>query len=200
MGVESDVGRRWVEVRWHGRGGQGVVTASNLLAESALLDNLYFQSLPEFGAERSGAPVVAYTRIADTPIPFRFPVQEPHIVVVLDYTLWGHLPVVLGLRPGGLLLVNTPASPQVVVRSLGWPLATVATLDATAIAQATLGRPIPNVPILGGLLRLRPVVSLEAVQATLRQRLSARLGHQAMQANLQAFERGYQQVQSWEGR
>ncbi|MFN3973863.1 MAG: 2-oxoacid:acceptor oxidoreductase family protein [Dehalococcoidia bacterium] len=200
MEAGSDVGRRWVEVRWHGRGGQGVVTASNLLAEAALVDNLYFQSLPEFGAERSGAPVVAYTRIADTPIPFRYPVQEPHIVVVLDYTLLGRLPVVQGLRPGGLLLLNTPASPEALAASLGWPQATVATVDATGIAQATLGRPIPNIPLLGSLLRLRPLVSLEAARATLRERLGERLGPQVMEANLRAFERGYQEVHAWEGR
>ncbi|MBI4233767.1 MAG: 2-oxoacid:acceptor oxidoreductase family protein [Chloroflexi bacterium] len=189
------LGQTIAELRWHGRGGQGVVTASNLLAEAALLDGKYFQSLPEFGAERSGAPLVAYSRLSAKPIVVRGPVAEPHVVVVLDPTLVGRVDVVAGLSPEGFLLVNTPKPPLAVRAMLPGAPAGTYTLDATRIAMETLRRNIPNMPMLGALVRVTGIVSQEAVRKVITQRLGSRLGVQMMQANLVAFERGLQEVQ-----
>ena len=101
-----------IEVRWHGRGGQGIVTVSRLLAEAALLDGKYIQAFPQFGSERQGAPIIAYSRIDDQQITFYNTIQEPNIVIVLDPSLLDFLPVTGGMKEDGLLLVNTPDPPQ----------------------------------------------------------------------------------------
>ncbi|MBI4336750.1 MAG: 2-oxoacid:acceptor oxidoreductase family protein [Chloroflexi bacterium] len=192
----SDVRDELMELRWHGRGGQGVVTASHFLAEAALLDGRFFQSLPEFGAERSGAPLVAYTRISSRPVLDRSPVLEPHIVAVLDPTLLGRVPVAQGLKAHGTLLVNSSRGPHELAGLLGEHKATVVTVDATRIVLETLGRNIPNIAMLGALVRICPVVSKWALTKVIQQRLGERLSYKAVQANLAAFERGNHAVSS----
>jgi pyruvate ferredoxin oxidoreductase gamma subunit len=153
-----------LEIRFHGRGGQGAVVASELLAQAAFLDGREPQSFPFFGVERRGAPVTAYTRIDDRPIGVRTSIVAPDIVVVLDPGLLDATPVTDGLKDGGLLLVNSARSPD----RLPVP-ATVrrATVDATAIAVAHgLGSrtmPIVNTTVLGALARVSGAVSLEAL-------------------------------------
>ena len=183
-----------LEVRWHGRGGQGVVTASHVLATAALVQGLHFQSLPAFGAERSGAPVVAYTRIADGPIPVRGPIEEPDVVVVLDPTLIGRVAVLEGLGQGGVVIVNSPRPPQEVARELGVPPGRVYMLDASEVALRLLGRRLPNAPMLGALVRVTAVVSLGACGEALRQTVGARLGAAVLDANLRALHEGYERV------
>lgn len=191
VGVQEQL----VELRWHGRGGQGVVTASNLLVEAALRDGKHFQSLPEFGAERSGAPLVAYTRISTGPIILRTQVTEPDIVVVLDPTLISRVNFTSGLKPSGMLLLNTPLEPETLRPKLQVPVARLFTVDATRIALETLRRNIPNAPLLGALLRITGIVSREAAIKAMGERLGGRLGERVLQANLEAFERGFQGVQ-----
>jgi len=153
-----------IEIRFHGRGGQGAVVASELLAQAAFLDGKEPQSFPFFGVERRGAPVTAYARIDDRPIGVRTSITRPDIVVVLDPGLLATQPVADGLKDGGLLLVNSPKP----VETLRAP-ATVrrAAVDASAIALAHgLGSrtmPIVNTTVLGALARASGVVSLEAV-------------------------------------
>ena len=106
------------EIRWHGRGGQGAKTASNLLAQSALSLGKYVQAMPEFGAERGGAPVVAYTRISDKPIRIHYGIRHPRVILVLDETLIGQVNVAEGLAEGGTILVNTKMTPQQVFKPL----------------------------------------------------------------------------------
>ncbi len=186
--------RSLVQIRWHGRGGQGVVTASNLLAEAALEDKLYFQSFPDYGAERSGAPIIAYTRLSDAPIHIRSQVTEPDIVIVLDASLIGKVDLLAGLGEEGTIVVNTSLSPDEVRERLNAGHRTVCVVDGTQISMDVLGRNIPNVPMLGGLLRIEEVVSQEAVIATIRHRLGARFRSQIVQANLDAFSRAYQEA------
>ena len=99
------------EIRWHGRGGQGVVTAGKLLAETALGTGQYFQAFPDYGPERMGAPIKAYTRLSPEPINLHCQIEEPNVVLVLDPTLLSTVPVTEGLKEDGVLLVNTPKSP-----------------------------------------------------------------------------------------
>jgi pyruvate ferredoxin oxidoreductase gamma subunit len=153
-----------IEIRFHGRGGQGAVVASELLAQAAFLDGREPQSFPFFGVERRGAPVTAYARVDDRPIGVRTSIVRPDIVVVLDPGLLATQPVADGLKDGGLLLVNSPRPPE----RLSAPASVRrASLDASAIALAHgLGSrtmPIVNTTVLGALARASGVVSLEAL-------------------------------------
>jgi pyruvate ferredoxin oxidoreductase gamma subunit len=153
-----------IEIRFHGRGGQGAVVASQLLAQAAFLDGREPQSFPFFGVERRGAPVTAFARVDDRPIGVRTSIVAPDIVVVLDPGLLTTTPVAEGLKDGGLLLVNSPAPPEKIHAP---PSVRRASVDATAIAAAHgLGSrtlPIVNTTILGALARASGVVSLEAL-------------------------------------
>ncbi len=153
-----------IEIRFHGRGGQGAVVASELLAQAAFRDGRVPQSFPFFGVERRGAPVTAYTRIDDRPIPVRTSITTPDVVVVLDPGLLKTTRVTEGIRPGGLLLVNTPRPAESLVAPAEVRRGTV---DATRIALAhglgTPMLPIVNTALLGALARATGVVSLEAL-------------------------------------
>jgi 2-oxoacid:acceptor oxidoreductase gamma subunit (pyruvate/2-ketoisovalerate family) len=158
-----------LEVRFHGRGGQGAVIASELLAQAAFLEGRQPQSFPFFGVERRGAPVTAYTRIDDAPIRVRTAVTNPDIVVVMDPGLLRAVNVTAGLKPEGLLLVNAEAFPTL---PTGNAPARVAVVDATGIALAhglgTRSVPIVNTAILGGLVRAGRVVSLDSLLEAIR--------------------------------
>jgi 2-oxoacid:acceptor oxidoreductase gamma subunit (pyruvate/2-ketoisovalerate family)/2-oxoacid:acceptor oxidoreductase delta subunit (pyruvate/2-ketoisovalerate family) len=164
-----------IEIRFHGRGGQGAVIASELLAQAAFLDGKMPQSFPFFGVERRGAPVTAFTRIDDHPIGVRTSIVAPDVVVVLDPGLLLSTPVTDGLKPGGLLLVNT-ASPAEQLRAP--PGVHRAAVDATRIALAhglgTTMLPIVNTAVLGALARTTGVVSLEALSRAIEQFVPAR--------------------------
>jgi len=166
-----DLGR--IEVRWHGRGGQGAVTASIVLSEAASYEGLYAQAFPEFGPERRGAPVRAYTRVSKEPIRSRSPVQNPDFVVVLDSSLSPKV-FLQGLRSDGFLVINTKLPARVVSSNLG--LSRVVVVDATSIALRTLKAPVVNIAMLGALARVLPIVSLESIaKATLKTLFNVKL-------------------------
>ncbi len=192
--MAQQVESRIVQIRWHGRGGQGVVTASTLLVEVALDEGLFFQATPDFGAERSGAPIAAYTRLSDAPIHGRTPVTNPDIVVVLDSTLVGRVNLLAGLASEGLLLFNSRASAGEVREEMELTSQRVAVVDATRIAMETIGRNIPNVPILGALLRVEDVLSIDTARTAIERRLSERFNENVVRASMEALERGYSEV------
>lgn len=155
------------EVRLHGRGGQGVVTAAELLSEAAFDEGRHAQAFPSFGSERTGAPVVAYCRIGDDPIRTREPVMEPHALVVQDATLLHQVDVFAGLRPDGWVLINSRDTPhELGIDSL--EAGHVLTVAASDLAQQHVGRPLPNAALLGGLAALTGIVHLEAVITAIR--------------------------------
>ncbi len=183
------------EIRWHGRGGQGVVTASQLMAEAALKEGKYFQSFPEYGPERMGAPIRAFTRLSGSPISQHCQITEPDVVVVLDSTLLGTVDVTDGLKNGGVLVVNTSLSPAEVRAKLNHNQGKVYAVDASRIALDVVGRNIPNTPMLGALLRATGVMDKESMMREIRGHLSARgLSPKIVEANVEAFQRGYDQV------
>jgi pyruvate ferredoxin oxidoreductase gamma subunit len=157
-----------VEFRFHGRGGQGVVTAAELLSTAAFEEGLAAQAIPSFGSERTGAPVVAYCRVASRPIRSHDPVLAPQVVVVQDPTMLRIEGILAGLAPDGLLLVNSARRHE----ELGLPdcPARVVTVPASDLARARLGRPLPNTALLGALAGLTGVVSLAALQQAIRGR------------------------------
>ncbi|RLG40677.1 MAG: pyruvate synthase [Thermoproteota archaeon] len=183
-----------LEIRWHGRGGQGVWSASILLATAAIRTGKYAQSFPEFGPERTGAPVQAYNRIDDKPIVIHSNIYEPDIVIVIDPTLLENAKAILsGIEPGGHLLVNTPESPDQIRKKLEVPEGVrVWTVDATTIALEEMGRAITNTPMLGALLKAVPVVPLDAIKTVVRERWPGEVGEK----NIRAIERALKEVKS----
>jgi len=180
-----------IEVRWHGRGGQGVVTVSRLLAQAALLEDKYAQAFPEFGPERLGAPILGFTRISEKPIEVHSQVYNPHYVVVLDPTLLGVIDVFKGLIEGGSAVVNINKSPEELKSELKMREdINVFTVDATNIAIDVLGRPIYNTAMLGALIRVSKLTSLESVKNATINRFGAELGKR----NVAVIERAYKEV------
>jgi pyruvate ferredoxin oxidoreductase gamma subunit len=182
------------EIRWHGRGGQGVVTASELLAETALAEGKYFQSFPDYGPERMGAPIRAYTRISDVPIPQHNQITEPDAVIVLDPTLIGVVDFVQGLKSDGILIINIPLSPTEIREKVNYASGKVYTLDASSIALSTIKRNIPNLPMIGALLRAVEIVSKEGAMKATRERLGAKFSEEMVKANIEALERAYRET------
>jgi pyruvate ferredoxin oxidoreductase gamma subunit len=180
------------EVRLHGRGGQGVVTAAQLLSVAGFLDGRQAQAFPSFGSERTGAPVVAFCRIADTEIRTREPVLTPDALVVQDATLLHQVDLLAGLRPDGYLLVNSSRSFDEL--GLGEFVGQLrperlASLPATEIALARIGRPVPNTVLIAGLAALTGIVSLDSVVAAIRGRFSGEVADGNVAAATQGYER-----------
>ena len=165
------------QVRLHGRGGQGVVTAAELLAAAAIADGSYAQAFPSFGSERTGAPVAAFCRIDDKPIRSREPVADPDAVLVLDPTLLGQPFIFDGLKFGGLALINAPGT----TAASSMPGVRVYAVPATQIARERIGRPLPNAAMIGAFAAIG-VATLDSVRAA----ISARFSGAVAEANIQA--------------
>ena len=187
---------RVTEIRWHGRGGQGVVTAAKLLAESALEQDKYFQAMPEYGAERMGAPIQAFTRIGDQPIDLHCNITNPNIVVVLDQTLLGTISVAQGLTDDGVVLINSGRSPKEIRSDLGIAHGKVYSVDATQIALDTIGKPIPNTPMLGALIKVTGMINLDTVLDHLKKSFGKKFAQELIDANVNAVRRAYEEVAS----
>jgi pyruvate ferredoxin oxidoreductase gamma subunit len=177
-----------IEVRWHGRGGQGAVTSVELLAQAAIGAGKYAQGFPSFGPERRGAPVAAFSRINDKKIKVRSGIYQPDVVVVIDSSLIGLVNVTDGLKPDGILIVNTTKTPQEVKKELNFG-GTVGTVDGTAIARKELGVPIANTTMIGALLKMTKALELDS----LKEPLDHRFGRLA-QNNLSAMKKAYEEI------
>ncbi len=184
------------EIRWHGRGGQGAVTAAKFLAEVALSKDFYFQAFPEYGAERMGAPIQAFTRLSDAPIYIRSAIEKPDVIVVLDPTLIGTVDVLEGLKSDTIILVNTPMSPAEVRKILGLEgkKNRVFTVDATKIALETIGRPIPNTPLVGALVKATGLFQLAEVVEGLKVSFGKKFSEEVIEGNIAAIKRAYEEV------
>ena len=178
---------KMIEIRWHGRGGQGAVTSAELLARAAIDEGKYAQAFPSFGPERRGAPVMAFDRISDNaPIRIRAEITEPDVVVVLDSTLLRVVDVTSGLKPSGTLVINSsrPLKEVAAEHQNSWRLALI---DATKIARELLGVNIVNTTMLGALLKATGVVKLDSLIEPLKDRFG-RLAERNISAMKQAFE------------
>jgi pyruvate ferredoxin oxidoreductase gamma subunit len=184
------------EIRWHGRAGQGIVTASELLAEAALEEDKFFQAFPEYGPERMGAPIKAYTRISDEPIEVHYQILNPEVVVVVNPNLLGAEDVTQGLVADGTLIVNTPKTPQEIRAQLGLQnkKVRVFTVDATRIAMETLRRDIPSTLMLGSIIRAVGLVNLDNTLHLVKEKLGAKLRAEVVESNLTALRRAYDEV------
>jgi len=177
-----------LEVRWHGRGGQGAWTASELLARTALAEGKFIQSFPEFGPERMGAPVMAFTRISTQPIRIHCAVYDPDVVVVLDSTLLKSVPVTAGINSeDDVIIVNSADEPKSVREDLRVEKGRVWTIPATEIALKVLGSPITNTAMLGAVARATAVVTMEGIEKTVKQRFRVDLAEKNMVVIKQAY-------------
>ncbi len=166
-GGESMSSEEIIDIRFHGRGGQGVVTASRITAEAAILERKYTHAFPSFGPERSGAPIAAFTRISEQRIVVKTQVYEPDIIVIVDPTLLGTVDVFQGLKPKGQVIVNFQGTWEELRSLLPRNDCVVSFLDGTAIAKKYIDRPIANTVVLGALAKMTDVVKLESIiQAT----------------------------------
>lgn len=181
--------KKMLEFRWHGRGGQGAWTASELLARTALAEGKYIQSFPEFGPERMGAPVTAFTRISNEPIRIHCAVYDPDVVVVLDNTLLKTVPVTAGLnREDDILIINSLEEPSVFRTRLRLEKGHVWTVPATEIALKLLGAPITNTALLGVVARATEIVSMNGIETALKEKFRADLAEKNMAVIKQAYE------------
>ena len=172
--MERKLLKKILEVRWHGRGGQGAWTASELLARAAIAEGKYIQSFPEFGPERMGAPVTAFTRISTEPIMIHCAVYSPDVVAVLDPTLLKTVNVADGLNErSGNILVNTKENPGEIRKLLKSNAGKVWTVEASDISLRILGMPITNTAMLGAVARVTGIVSLETIEKMINGRFRA---------------------------
>jgi len=177
-----------IEIRWHGRGGQGAVTSVELLALAAIEEGKFAQGFPAFGPERRGAPVLAFNRVNDRQIKVRAGIYNPDVVVVLDSSLVKLVNVTEGLKPDGILIVNTTHSTQEIREQLKYP-GKIFTVDATHIAREELGTPITNTTMLGALVKATKVIRLESLKAPLEHRFG-----KIAQKNIKACKRAYEEL------
>jgi 2-oxoacid:acceptor oxidoreductase gamma subunit (pyruvate/2-ketoisovalerate family) len=181
-----------LEIRWHGRGGLGAVTSAELIARAAISEGQYAQSFPSFGPERRGAPVLAFLRISDKSIKTRTVIYEPDIVIVLDPTLLRAVDVTSGLKDNGKLIVNSRKLPAQLKSEFGykWPVAAV---NATKIAEETIGLPITNTAMIGALLKITEAAKIDSIV----EQLQERFGRRAV-GNIDAMKRAYKEtVTEW---
>ena len=187
---------KMVEVRWHGRGGQGAKTASLLLADAAFNTGKFVQGFPEYGPERMGAPITAYNRISDERCPIHSNIYEPDYVVVVDATLLSAVDVTGGLKKEGAIIINSAKSPEELKPLLEGYEGQVYTIDAGKIAEEEIGRNIPNTPMLGAVVKVSGVIP----EADFFKDMEASMQHKfankphVIEGNMKALKRSMQEV------
>jgi pyruvate ferredoxin oxidoreductase gamma subunit len=172
------------EIRLHGRGGQGVVTASEIVGLAAFADGKYALAFPSFGSERMGAPVQSFVKISDKPIRARNQIQNPDYLIIQDRTLIGMIDVAKGLKPGGLVIVDSELPPEDLDLKVDGKIMTV---PATKIALEIIGRPVQNTTLLGYFAAVSGLISFEGVRKAIEERFPGLIG----QKNVQAAEKAY---------
>ena len=184
-----------VEIRWHGRGGQGTVTAAKVLADACLSGGRHVQAFPEYGPERAGAPLRAYNRISSRALRMHCPVTRPQVISVVDATLLDSIDVAEGATPDAVFVVNTTKDPKDIRKRLqASPEQTIFTVDATKISLDCIGRALPNAAMLGALCKATSLISLEELLEDVRKSFGAKFSQRIIQGNLEATKRGYEEV------
>lgn len=184
-----------LEVRWHGRGGQGTVTAAKVFADACLSGGRHVQAFPEYGPERSGAPLRAYNRISSKELRMHCPVINPNIVVVVDATLLDGIDVTDGAPDDAVFIINSSKDPKELRAKLkAKPTQKVFTVDATKIAIESFGRPMPNSPMVGVLAKVSGIVSLDVILDDVKKSFGKKFSQKVIDGNLEAVKRGYEEV------
>jgi pyruvate ferredoxin oxidoreductase gamma subunit len=185
-----------IEIRWHGRGGQGAKTAALLFADSAMSLGKYIQAFPEYGPERMGAPVQSFNRLSDEPITVHCGITDPQIVLVLDPTLMATVNVAQGLPEDGVLLVNTSKTPQEIRKEIGLKNAKIFTVNASGIAMDKIGRNIPNTPMLGALVKVSGLLDYDKMLVNTEAKLKKKFAHklEIVKGNMAAIKAAHDEL------
>jgi pyruvate ferredoxin oxidoreductase gamma subunit len=184
-----------VEIRWHGRGGQGTVTAAKVLADTCLSGGRHVQAFPEYGPERAGAPLRAYNRISDHELRMHCPVLNPQVVSVADATLLDSIDVTEGAVEDAIFIINTSKDPaQVRSKLKAGQKQKVFAVDATKIAIDCIGRALPNAPMLGAICKVTGLISLDHLLEDVRKSFGKKFSQKIIDGNLEATRRGYEEV------
>ena len=185
-----------IEIRWHGRGGQGAKSASLLLADAAFNTGKYIQGFPEYGPERMGAPITAYNRISDTPITIHSNIYEPDYVVVVDDTLLTSVPVTAGLKKDGAIVINTTKTPEQLKEVLKGYEGAVYTIDARKVSEEALGKYFPNTPMLAAIVKVAGVMTdeelLEDMKTSFKHKFAKK--PEVIDGNMKALELALKEV------
>lgn len=186
-----------IEIRWHGRGGQGAKTASLLLADAAFNTGKYIQGFPEYGPERMGAPITAYNRISDKPITIHSNIYEPDYVVVVDDTLLETVPVTDGLKSTGAIVINTTKNAEEIKKLLKGYEGKVYKIDARKISEEALGRYFPNTPMLAAIVKVSKVMSDEELLNDMKGSFKHKFAKkpEVIEGNMKALEMALQSVE-----
>ena len=182
-----------VEFRFHGRGGQGAKSASEIYAAAALEEIGYIQCFPDYGPERQGAPIRTYLRISSTPITVHSGVTNPDYVVVIDPSLLESINVTEGLKKDGAVIANTKQTKEKLKKILNYD-GKIYTVDATQISLDTFGKSIPNTPMLGAVAKVTGLVNLDTLKQQLEHKFLHKLGEEGVKKNIEALERAYKEV------
>lgn len=185
-----------IEIRWHGRGGQGAKTASLLLADAAFNTGKYIQGFPEYGPERMGAPITAYNRMSDKPITIHSNIYEPDYVVVVDDTLLESVPVTAGLKKEGAIVINTTKSPEYLKEKLNGYDGNIYTIDARKVSEETLGKYFPNTPMLAAIVKVTGIMSDEAFLEDMKGSFKHKFAKkpEVIEGNMKALELALKEV------
>ncbi len=186
-----------LEIRWHGRGGQGAKTAALLFTDAAMETGKHIQGFPEYGPERMGAPVQAFNRLSDDPIMQHCGVKNPDIVVVLDASLIETVAITEGLKEDGLLLINTQESPDSLRKKLQLGKnQKIFVVDASKISKEILGRDIPNTPMLGAMLKVTKLLDFKETLKSVRHKLEYKFSNRPklVEGNIKSIEKAYEEV------
>ena len=185
-----------IEIRCHGRGGQGAKTASLLLADAAFNTGKYIQGFPEYGPERMGAPITAYNRISDKPITIHSNIYEPNYVVVVDDTLLESVPVTAGLKKEGAIVINTTKSPEYLKEKLNGYDGNIYTIDARKVSEETLGKYFPNTPMLAAIVKVTGIMSDEAFLEDMKGSFKHKFAKkpEVIEGNMKALELALKEV------
>jgi pyruvate ferredoxin oxidoreductase gamma subunit len=184
-----------VEIRWHGRGGQGTVTAAKVFADACLTGGRYVQAFPEYGPERAGAPLRAFNRISDRELRLHCPVTRPNLIVVVDATLIDSINIAANAPDDAAFIINSAKDPKEFRAKLqAKPSQRVVTVDATKIAVDTIGRPMPNAALVGALTRVSGLISIEAAMMDVEKSFGKKFSRKVIEGNIEATRRGYEEV------
>jgi pyruvate ferredoxin oxidoreductase gamma subunit len=178
------------EIIFHARGGQGAKTAAELLAQAALKEEKFIQAFPDFGPERSGAPMKTYVRISNERVLTHEPVVDPDVVVILDETLLGTIDATKNLDENEAMIVNTTSDRETVKQKTGY-IGNIYPIDATGLSMEVIGEPRPNTAILGKLLKVTEIVKLENIVDVFREKYTAKIGAEKTEKNILAIEKAY---------
>ena len=185
-----------IEIRWHGRAGQGVVTAAVTMADVlSSEENMYVQAFPEFGAEKRGAPILAFNRISKKPIRSHSQVYYPDIVVVTDPSLLGIVDISSGAKDDAFFLMNTTYDTSLIRERISLGEKKIYSLDAYTIATDELGKAIPNVPMVAALMKITGLMDLEKFKEKTRISLGRKLRPEVVEMNMQTIDRAFKEVQ-----